>query len=73
MRMPLLAAVLTAACSTVSPRPTPAPTRQAGSAEARPPAWIAKMDSGRARFTAEDVRFMQGMIRHHAQAVLMAG
>ncbi len=31
------------------------------------------MDSGRPRYTAEDVEFMQGMIHHHAQAVLMAG
>ena len=31
------------------------------------------MDSGRARFTLADVEFMQGMIHHHAQAILMAG
>ena len=37
------------------------------------PAELARADSGRPRYTAEDVRFMQGMIGHHAQAVLMAG
>ncbi len=30
-------------------------------------------DSGRHDYTAADVRFMTGMIHHHAQAVLMAG
>ena len=29
-------------------------------------------DTGRPRYTAADVRFMQGMIEHHAQAVTMA-
>jgi uncharacterized protein (DUF305 family) len=31
------------------------------------------MDSGRPRFSPADVEFMQGMIHHHAQAILMAG
>jgi uncharacterized protein (DUF305 family) len=31
------------------------------------------MDSGRVRFSAADVEFMQGMIHHHAQAILMSG
>jgi uncharacterized protein (DUF305 family) len=31
------------------------------------------MDSGRVRFTLADVEFLQGMIHHHAQAILMAG
>jgi uncharacterized protein (DUF305 family) len=30
------------------------------------------MDSGRARFSAADVEFMQGMIHHHAQAILIS-
>ena len=30
------------------------------------------MDSGRARFSPADVEFMQGMIHHHAQAILMS-
>jgi uncharacterized protein (DUF305 family) len=37
------------------------------------PAAQAKADSGRPAYTAADVRFMSGMIGHHAQAVLMAG
>jgi uncharacterized protein (DUF305 family) len=37
------------------------------------PAEEAKADSGRPPFTAADVHFMQGMIAHHSQAVVMAG
>src|SRR5881394_2414474 len=37
------------------------------------PAEQARADSGRMPFTAADVHFMQGMIQHHAQAVVMAG
>jgi uncharacterized protein (DUF305 family) len=37
------------------------------------PAAAAKADNGVPPFTAADVRFMQGMIGHHAQAVVMAG
>ena len=37
------------------------------------PAEQARADSGRMPFTAADVHFMQGMIHHHAQAVVMAG
>lgn len=36
------------------------------------PAAIARADSGRPPFTAADVRFLQGMIGHHAQAIVMA-
>jgi uncharacterized protein (DUF305 family) len=43
------------------------------SSAAQPPAWITKMDSGRVRFSPADVEFLQGMIHHHAQAILMAG
>lgn len=37
------------------------------------PAAQAKADSGRPPYTAADVAFMQGMIAHHAQALVMAG
>ena len=37
------------------------------------PAAQAKADSGRPAYTPADVRFMQGMIGHHAQALVMAG
>jgi uncharacterized protein (DUF305 family) len=43
------------------------------SARAQTPAEQAKADSGRMPYTAADVRFMQGMIHHHAQAIVMAG
>lgn len=33
----------------------------------------ARVDSARMRFTEADVRFMTGMIGHHAQALVMAG
>ncbi|MEO5580158.1 MAG: DUF305 domain-containing protein [Gemmatimonadaceae bacterium] len=36
------------------------------------PAAQARADSGRPAFTAADVRFMQGMIGHHTQALVMA-
>jgi len=39
----------------------------------RTPAEQARADSGIMPFTAADVHFMQGMIHHHAQAVVMAG
>ena len=37
------------------------------------PAALARADSGRPPYTAADVHFIQGMIDHHAQAVMMAG
>ena len=40
--------------------------------DAPTPAALARADSGRPSYTAADVSFMQGMIAHHAQAVLMA-
>ena len=36
------------------------------------PAELAKADSGRGAYTRADVAFMQGMIHHHAQAIVMA-
>lgn len=36
------------------------------------PAAQAKADGGRPPFVAADVKFMQGMIHHHAQAILIA-
>jgi len=67
--------VLIAACASSGAHPSSgtAPTQQGATAGAKPPAWIAKMDSGRTRISPADVEFMQGMIHHHAQAILMAG
>src|SRR2546422_4398833 len=51
-----------AACTTATvSQTTPSPAAQA------------RADGGRPPYTAADVRFMAGMIGHHAQAVLMAG
>jgi uncharacterized protein (DUF305 family) len=46
---------------------------RAAAQDAPTPASLARADSGRPSYTAADVAFMQGMIAHHAQAVLMAG
>jgi uncharacterized protein (DUF305 family) len=46
-----------------------APPANAGELEA---IYRARIDSARMRFTAADVRFMQGMIAHHAQALVMS-
>jgi uncharacterized protein (DUF305 family) len=67
----LLAAAATVACSTTTREPGPGDvrpgTRQAGG---RPPATGVSADSAR-RYTEADVRFMQRMIAHHAQALAM--
>ncbi len=46
-------------------------TARAGVAPAAPPAAQAQRDTARPRYTAADVRFMQHMIAHHAQALEM--
>jgi uncharacterized protein (DUF305 family) len=48
----------------VAQSPAPAP---------RTPAEQAKADGGKMPYTAADVQFMQGMIGHHSQAVIMGG
>jgi uncharacterized protein (DUF305 family) len=66
--------VLTVAGCSVATR-QPAPARDGPGAPAtvsRSPAEQARADSGRPAYTAADVRFIQGMIAHHAQAVRMA-
>ena len=63
-------AAMTAACS--SAVQSTQTSVQAGRASMTP-AEQARADSGRMPFTAADVHFMQGMIHHHAQAVVMAG
>jgi uncharacterized protein (DUF305 family) len=67
----LLAAAI-AACSPTTrasvPRGVPPVARGEAS---RPPAPEARADRGRPRYTEADVRFMRGMIAHHAQALAM--
>lgn len=63
-----------AGCSATMARSAPARVSPGSPGDASlSPAARAKADSGRPPYTAADVRFMQGMIGHHAQAVVMAG
>src|SRR5437588_4659423 len=62
MTTPYLMVMAASACTTATvSQTTPSPAAHAGAEGGRPP------------YTAADVRFMAGMIGHHAQAVLMAG
>lgn len=64
----LLAASTAGACRTATqPAAAPAPVATAASPSAQP---TARADTGRGRSDA-DVRFLQGMIGHHAQAIEM--
>lgn len=70
---PLLVGLAIAACHTAARQPAPEPARPAASGSAvLTPAAQAQADSGRPAYTAADVKFMQGMIAHHAQAIRMA-
>jgi uncharacterized protein (DUF305 family) len=62
----LFVALAFAACSTAIQQST------AGGDAVLSPAAQAKADGGRPPYTAGDVKFMQGMIAHHAQALTMA-
>jgi uncharacterized protein (DUF305 family) len=57
-----------ASASSGAPAPSPAAAQSEAAAVAR-----AKADSLRNPYTAADVQFMQGMIGHHSQAIVMAG
>ena len=65
--------VFVAACAKTSPPPkaTPVPMPVADQAQLDPAAQ-ARADKGRPPFVEADVQFMQGMIHHHAQAILIA-
>jgi uncharacterized protein (DUF305 family) len=72
----VVGAIVLGACSAVrSPAPEVAPSTS-GSAELTPAEreviWRARTDSARRRFSPADVRFMTGMIGHHAQALGMS-
>ena len=58
-------------CAVATVAATRLPAQQP--APALTPAEAAKADSGRPPYTPADVHFMQGMIAHHSQAVVMAG
>jgi uncharacterized protein (DUF305 family) len=57
-------------CSAATQQPTPQTVRPITAGLT--PAQQAKADSGRPPYTTADVKFMQGMIGHHAQAIVMA-
>ncbi len=65
-----LAVLVTTACATATQR-APSPESRRPSAE-QPQAASANADRASQGYTAADVDFIAGMIRHHAQAVLMA-
>jgi uncharacterized protein (DUF305 family) len=58
-------------CGTAARQASPPPVHPI--ATGITPAQQAKADSGRPPYTRADVAFMQGMIGHHAQAIVMAG
>lgn len=73
MRRAFAATALVAAACTSATRSTPEPVRPILSGrDAVTPAQQARADSGRPPYTRADVKFMQGMIGHHAQAIVMA-
>lgn len=78
MAVVLGAACAATACHSASPgaaRTAPAPQPTTGFGEQGEQAAIARAraDSVRYPYTTADVRFMSGMIAHHAQAIVMSG
>lgn len=70
----LLVGLVIAGCSTAAVQSAPGGVSPGSPGDATlSPAAMAKADSGRPPYTPADVHFMQGMIGHHAQAVVMAG
>src|SRR5688572_86615 len=64
-----------AAASTPAPQPAPASSPapiQVQDQSRLDPVAQARADGGKPPFVAADVKFMQGMIHHHAQAILIA-
>ena len=74
-----VAGCASSSANTAQTSPAPAPAASTAGAPASPvksqPAAIAeaRADSVRHPYTTADVQFMQGMIGHHAQAIIMAG
>ena len=69
----LLTALATGACATTGGGAPEQPRRRPAMSEAEIEAlYEARADSARQRFTQADVRFMTGMMGHHAQAIVMA-
>jgi uncharacterized protein (DUF305 family) len=69
----VIAGLVESACgSTGSAGRSTAPRPAEGSTAELEAIYRARTDSARTRFTEADVRFMTGMIAHHAQALVMA-
>ncbi len=68
-----LAVVASMACAGAGTGVETTPSPAGGSTAALEALYRARLDSARTRFTEADVRFMTGMISHHAQALEMAG
>ena len=68
----LLAVLIVAACGTTTREAAPGPVPHTAPGDsARASAAAVATPEGRPRYTQADVRFMQGMIGHHAQALEM--
>jgi uncharacterized protein (DUF305 family) len=67
----LLLAAATVACTGRTPTPAAVPAPEATASSAAAIA-RARADSARYPYTAADIAFMQGMIGHHAQAIVMS-
>ena len=71
-KQPLLP-IATGAIALLSLSLAPATAQQVSGSATLSPSARAAADSGRPPYTASDVAFMDGMIAHHTQAVLIAG
>ena len=74
-RLAVACALLATACATTTPpatQPTPQERQRADSIAELEALYQARLDSAKMRFTEADVRFMTGMIAHHAQAIVMS-
>lgn len=71
--MAILLALGAAACAKSAPAPqaTPVPMQVVDQSQQNPAA-VARADKGIPPFVQADVKFMQGMIHHHAQAILIS-
>jgi uncharacterized protein (DUF305 family) len=71
--LPLAVGVLVAGCAAASPPPSATPDGPTDMSAAEFEAlYRARADSALVRFSEHDVRFVTGMIHHHAQALEMA-
>src|ERR1044071_6492346 len=71
-RMAILLALAAGCAKNASaPQATPVPMQVVDQSQQNPAA-VARADKGRPAFVPADVKFMQGMIHHHAQAILIS-